>query len=496
MHKEKLKESRTKMNIKNIGIIMSLITWLAVPSMTLHAEEYIVPVDDSPIVNKEFAVDAKNVTEEMVDANTIDTSSFALLDKSMKMPRDKQSTIIEVKDEQAWKDAIKQVNAADYGEFTITLTSDISVSYRSGGASTTTSFAKNKTTILGNGHTITLTDYGHFGIMGDAVVNLGTSDGTDILTITQDTSYEVAILALGGTTNMYEGVRIFNCKPLSPSSMSSAVWIAPGPGGNFGTFHMYGGSIDSNTVEENFAFGGGAVIVETGCTFTMHGGVIENNKTLKTSVAMSGGVTLFGGTFYMEGGVIKNNISEKGTSRYSFASGGVALVPQGPSYFKMTGGFIIDNTGNNGGGIHNDGGIVEIKGGQITGNTAASGGGYYATGDATGTIENAVVANNKAMDAGADIALSDEATLKLLPAKDMNITYTGDTFHAQISGWYLDSKDQRWKVNESSAIDVTEELNNINLIGAYESYEVTYQFKSETKGKELPESVLKMLPEN
>lgn len=240
-----------------------------------------------------------------------------------------ESVELKVGSEKEWKNAIFQINKAEDGEFTIRLTADISITYESSWVDEKTSFMKNTTTILGGGHTITLRERGCIAIAGSATVNFGSEEVSDILNITQSTQdqpAEAAILALGGTTNMYDGVRVFECKPV-PGTMSSAVRISKGPDGTYGTFHMYGGSIDSNTMAES-SFGGGAVIVEPGCEFYMHGGIIENNKTvdMEFGFPMSGGVTVFGGAFYMDGGTIQNNTCEKGLISSDYTAGGAKAM--------------------------------------------------------------------------------------------------------------------------------------------------------------------------
>jgi hypothetical protein len=114
---------------------------------------------------------------------------------------------------------------------------------------------------------------------------------------------------------------------------------------------------------------GGGVFVEAS-TFTMNGGVIEEN-----SAQTGGGVYVnFGSAFFMNGGTIQENtISVYGAGVYVYGS-----------TFAMSGGTIKNNTTSSlwysyGGGVYATRSEFTMSGGTIQGNTAVSGGGVYVT---------------------------------------------------------------------------------------------------------------------
>jgi hypothetical protein len=177
-----------------------------------------------------------------------------------------------------------------------------------------------------------------------------------------------------GSFNMYDGSIQFNT--------ISGVYI------DSGSFSMNGGSIRNNTVIGGYICGGG---VTARGSFTMNGvdAVIENNHASGTQFA--GGVSVTGsfGSFTLIAGTIQGNSAEGPNT-----AGGVSTDTYlGAQYFTMSGGTI---QGNSAEGIFSAGGVwgmgFAMSGGTIKGNRAAgdySAGGVYVRGTVTmsgGTI--------------------------------------------------------------------------------------------------------------
>ena len=143
---------------------------------------------------------------------------------------------------------------------------------------------------------------------------------------------------------------------------------------NYGIFTMYGGDITKHSVTS--ANGGG--VCNYG-TFTMHGGNISGNK------ANNGGGVYNDGTFTMNGGnIVNNSVKQQG-------HGGGVYVKSGT--FSMTDGTINNNsTFEKGGGVYVDSGTFDMSGGVISNNVAGivatgffGGGGIYVS--ANGTLK-------------------------------------------------------------------------------------------------------------
>lgn len=151
-----------------------------------------------------------------------------------------------------------------------------------------------------------------------------------------------------------------------------------------GSLTLHSGSITGNTASgggdgsrgSNRA-GGGAVCVNGG-SFNMTGGSIENNTADVTEKNDGGGAVLLNsGSFTMSGGSITGN-SVSGPDN---STGGGVHVNSGT--FTMTNGVISNNSAPNGGGVTVFKGnstadsSFNLSGGSITGNSATSGGGIY-----------------------------------------------------------------------------------------------------------------------
>ena len=268
-------------------------------------------------------------------------------------------TTIEVGNSSEFDSAVATVNAATSGEYIIGLTDDI----QTGGASFSSS---QPVSIVGNGHTITLEQYGCLSINKGTELDLGSKNGGDSLTISGGNvnSNDVpGLLYVEGACNMYSGVT-----------------LADREGDNY--------------------FGGGVTV--QGGTFHMYGGTIENCGISGGSICYGGGVAvIYGGSFIMDGGEIKNcyatssfKASDYGMDSRIITSAGGGVYVSGGSSFVMTGGTISNNKANEMGGgvavvasideIINGGwgnlqSSAQILGGTISGNEANDGAGVLAS---------------------------------------------------------------------------------------------------------------------
>ena len=271
-------------------------------------------------------------------------------------------TVYPVGNSDKFKDAVADINVnGKTGEdYVIKLTDDIESNAVSFNSDCTT-------TILGNGHTITLGEgETHFGVSRGAHLNLGSTDGRDRLTIKGRSEQNVqnsdtpGLLYIMGSCDMYAGVTLTGR-------------------------------------EGNNYFGGGVTVF--GGTFHMHGGAIENCGIRGGSVCYGGGVAVaYGGTFVMDDGEIKDCYAESDyvdyydPTRCICAVGGGVFVSGGSS-FTMNGGSISDNVATNMGGgvaliasyeevVSGSGNLksrVDLLGGAIDGNKAHDGAGVLAS---------------------------------------------------------------------------------------------------------------------
>lgn len=271
-------------------------------------------------------------------------------------------TVYTVGNSDEFKDAVADINVnGKTGEdYVIKLTDDIESNAVSFNSDCTT-------TILGNGHAITLGEgETHFGVSRGAHLNLGSTDGRDRLTIKGRSEQNVqnrdtpGLLYIMGSCDMYAGVT-----------------LADREGNNY--------------------FGGGVTVF--GGTFHMHGGAIESCGIRGGSVCYGGGVAVvYGGTFVMDDGEIRDCYAESDyvdyydPTRCICAVGGGVFVSGGSS-FTMNGGSISDNVATNMGGgvaliasyeevVSGSGNLksrVDLLGGAIDGNKAHDGAGVLAS---------------------------------------------------------------------------------------------------------------------
>ena len=265
-------------------------------------------------------------------------------------------TTIEVSNSSEFDNAVATINAATSGEYIIELTDDI----QTGGASFSSS---QPVSIVGNGHTITLKQYGSISIDKGAELDLGSKNGGDSLTISGGNvnSNDVpGLLYVQGSCNMYSGVTV--------SDREGNNYFGGGVTVQGGTFHMLGGTIKNCGINGGSMCYGGGVAVIYGGAFTMDGGEItdcyvtanwEADWDSRMISALGGGVFVSGGSsFVMNGGTISGNKSTD-------MGGGVAVVAS------------IDE--NHNGGWGNLQSSAQILGGTISGNEANDGAGILSS---------------------------------------------------------------------------------------------------------------------
>ena len=294
-------------------------------------------------------------------------------------------------DETSFVNCLNTVNSGS-GDYVIKLTGDIT---HKGGFD-----VKNNLTILGEGHSIYLTELNeHFYISNGATLNLGRSGYNKTLTISGDDSItdyiekpdndNPGLLYIYGTSavcNMYNNVTLKNHRGNN--------YFGGGVTVESGTFNMYGGTIDNCGIDGgSVCYGGGVAVFGKG-TFIMNGGTISNCYALSDFVhspdvtytqngsgqtgdayktAMGGGVFVTGeSTFVMNDGTITGN---KSTRR----GGGISVSScrqEGFGYIKskvaINGGTISSNESNIGGGIYVNGYELPFANG-ITFNASVSG---------------------------------------------------------------------------------------------------------------------------
>lgn len=265
-------------------------------------------------------------------------------------------TTIEVGNGSEFDNAVATVNAATSGEYIIELTDDI----QTGGASFSSS---QPVSIVGNGHTIALKQYGSISIDKGAELDLGSKNGGDSLTISGGNvnSNDVpGLLYVQGSCNMYSGVTV--------SDREGNNYFGGGVTVQGGTFHMLGGTIKNCGINGGSMCYGGGVAVIYGGAFTMDGGEItdcyvtanwEADWDSRMISALGGGVFVSGGSsFVMNGGTISGNKSTD-------MGGGVAVVAS------------IDEIIS--GGWGNLQSSAQILGGTISGNEANDGAGVLSS---------------------------------------------------------------------------------------------------------------------
>lgn len=269
-------------------------------------------------------------------------------------------TVYEVGNSEEFDNAVAEINGKTGEDCVIKLTHDIESDGETFSSDCTT-------TILGNGHIITLGEgETHFGVSRDAHLNLGSTDGRDRLIIKGRSEQNVqnsdtpGLLYIMGSCDMYAGVTL--------TDREGNNYFGGGVTVFGGTFHMHGGAIEKCGIEGGSVCYGGGVAVAYGGTFVMDDGEIKDCYAESDYVdyydptrcicAVGGGVFVSGGSsFTMNGGSISDNVATN-------MGGGVALIA---SYEEVVGGF---------GNLKSR---VDLLGGAIDGNEAHDGAGVLAS---------------------------------------------------------------------------------------------------------------------
>ena len=327
------------------------------------------------------------------------------------------------------------------------------------------------TTILGNGHTMTLGLYSSISVQPGAQLNLGAADGSDTLNISggnKQNNDVPGLLYIQGTCNMYPGVTIADRK--GENYFGGGVYVSGGS-----SFVMNGGTISNNKANE---MGGGVALIASIDEIINGGwGNLQSSAqilggTISENEANDGAGVLASAYFYaaayglcadtpnagaaekpglfLESATITKNTANQDEG---YGAGVLVVMLKAPAAAEIRNCTITENSAALGGGVASYGNFTSmiIDRCTITGNKAASYGGGFAadsnSGEGAGTtITDTKLCNNTAGKAASDIYL-DGSPLKLVPAKDMNALYLGkpdDVTNKKIDGWFVDGEELRY----------------------------------------------------
>jgi len=274
-------------------------------------------------------------------------------------------------------------------------------------------------TILGNGYRIT-SGYESSGIKGEgpilsawngAVVNLGdpSAPGKSRLTIDGQNIFmtnELVFVHEGSTINMYNGTTICN----------GSSWGNRGGVGVvvYGTFNMYGGSIENNVSE---LFGGAIALMKQGgnkadpntSVLNIYGGTIANNKAGGYGGAI---YNPYGLSIHIENCTFSGNKAKRGGAILSqseaaleidnctFQSNSASYISNGKEY-------------SDGGAIYSTVGPVKICNSKFDKNSVGRyGGALFANQVSSITIENSIFQENHAGQIGGAVTLNAAGAIK------------------------------------------------------------------------------------
>ena len=353
-----------------------------------------------------------------------------------------------------------------------------------------------KTTIEGEGNTITVNPGAGITVTGKGtVLNLGADGYDQKLTIERNTGFAAITVSGGATANMYEHVTLQDLD--RQSTVNACVKLE----GN-SVFNMHGGVIqncksqysgglyaDKSTV----TISGGTI---SGCEGNLGGGLYAKNSS---TIEISGGeisrcTAGTGGGLYAKYSS-KITINKGTISECSASEGGGLYVTD--STLNIEGGTISGCTASGagmGGGLCAYNSIITIGGGTIEKNRAVYGGGVALIGSTINPITHWTVKGNKADNTGggiyldmsmnvsdgsnkiynntadghgADICLEKGASITLPDAAGMGATF-GDS-GINIDGWYKD-KPRYDPSKDVDPVDVSETLTNPrSLVASYKA---------------------------
>lgn len=203
-----------------------------------------------------------------------------------------------------------------------------------------------------------------------------------------------------------------------------------------------GGTITGGQAEQ-----GGAVLVNSGGSLTLHSGSITGNTasgggdgSSGSNRAGGGAVCVNGGSFNMTGGSIENNTAN--VTKKNDGGGGVLL---NSGSFTMSGGSITGNSvfgpdNSTGGGVHVNSGAFTMTNGVISNNSAAYGGGVTVfmgnrPASSSFNLSGGSITGNSATTAGGGIYVAPGTEFKL--SGDASIT--GNTLGGSSCNVYLET---------------------------------------------------------
>ena len=428
------------------------------------------------------------------------------------------TTTIEIKTQEDFVEALAQIHSSSNEEFIISVENDIEINNQELFTSTSRSTIDNgnTVTIRGNGNKLSfkLPEYDKIQVTNNAILNLGTADGNDTLTIEgpgeTGPSYDSLITIYDSTVNMYSGVTLTNNHSgyamlagcgvevrnnatfnMYGGAIKNNATTTGGAGGAVcldyanGTFNMYGGEIKNNEASEY----GGAIYVGANSTLNITGGNISNNK----SGAYGGAIMIYYGNANIDNATFKNNESYYGGAFINIYGGNNADVIKNSVFENnkcQVGGAIcnlVDVTSQNniirnneavsaGAGIYSEGNL-ESTNDDIYENTAEYGAGVYIEGG-TANLSTTKVYNNKATKSSSDYCISANTTqLSIIDAASMGKTATIDSETLDITGWFNDEETNRYSTTNYTDKILTSEItagNEYNLIAATNEYKINY----------------------
>lgn len=397
-------------------------------------------------------------------------------------------------------EAVQQINAdpSGTGNYLIELADDITLKetgkyYNSPEAL----ISANTTTILGNGHTITIDNLELFVVGSGTKVILGQSGGGNLLNFTGGSNaYSIIHTTDGSTLDIYGGVTFNNCTPThyildigkstvnlhddvcikgnTSQNGSNLVFISTAIFNNYNAFlNMYGQScVDGSE--------GGrcGILVAYGQLNMYNSSCIKNiNDTYGkgissysgTTVIMHGSSTIENcsrgifacGSFTMKDSsrITSCTYTQTGSSLY----GGAGVYVDTNATFTMEDNSSITNcNAYNGGAVNIYHGKFVMNGGTIANNHAKYGGGLYASYGSKITSTGGTICNNTADICAADVYASAGSTL---PAAS-GTTTDGHT----ITGWYEDDSSTRYSPENYSREITNNDLSSRDyaLVASYQ----------------------------
>lgn len=311
---------------------------------------------------------------------------------------------------------------------------------------------------LGGG--VYVEENGTFVMNGGTIVGCSATKGGGVFTLgdfTMSNSSAIVnctVTVDGGGVYVYSGAFSMNKGTISNNTANTSgggvyVWTP-------GNFTMSGGTISKNEAKStNAAYAGGGV-----CTcgeFILNSGTISENK----ANTVGGGVDIAGGKFTMNNGTITSNHANKGGGGVyadgefnmsdgtiacndtnnkinDWGEGGGVLVNNGKT-FNMSGGYIVENTATNGGGV-NSKGTFNMSSGVIENNSAKpnlednltywGGGGVIIYGNGNATLSGGKIQYNSSTVRGGGLLILQNGTTP----KDVLLTGVSITNNTATTG--------------------------------------------------------------